>query len=161
MARSESEMDSGHRPQEEDHGREFLEETGEPSRRSPIFRRDDRDVGESPPAFPDNGLPEDEGQGSIAQTLSNLAATLEAEPPAPDELGGSFFPRQPRTLAEVGLSKAVLTDLALKILHYSGTPSAAQLMRRLGLGQTLVQQIMTTLQEERMCEGLSQSLLLT
>jgi len=154
-------MDSGHRPQEEDHGREFLEETGEASRRSPIFRREDRDVGESPPAFPDNGLPEDEGQGSIAQTLSNLAATLEAEPPAPDDLGGSFFPRQPRTLAEVGLSKAFLTDLALKILHYSGTPSAAQLMRRLGLGQTLVQQIMATLQEERMCEVLSQSDLFT
>ncbi len=154
-------MDSGHRPQEEDPGRDFLKETGEPSRPPRIFRREDHDAGEAPPAFPDSGPPEGEGQGSIAQTLSNLAATLEAEPAAPDDSGSSFFPRQPRTLAEVGLSKAFLVDLTLKIVHYSGTPSTAQLMRRLGLGQTLVQQILTTLQEERMCEVLSQSDLYT
>ena len=154
-------MESGHRPQEEDPGRESLEETGEPSGPPLIFRREDRDAGESPPAFADNGLPEDEGQGSIAQTLSNLAATLEAEPPAPDDSGSSFFPRQPRTLAEVGLSKAFLTDLTLKIMHYSGTPSSAQLMRRLGLGQALVQQILAAIQEDRMCEVLSQSDLFT
>jgi len=154
-------MESGHRPQEEGPGREFLEETGEPSRRSPVFRREDHDAGESPPAFPDNGLPEDGGQDSIAQTLSNLAATLEAEPPAPDDSGRPFFPGQPRTMAEVGLSKAFLVDLALKIMHYSGTPSAAQLMRRLGLSQTLVQQILAMLQEERLCEVLSQSDLFT
>jgi hypothetical protein len=126
-----------------------------------IFRREDRDAGESPPASPDNGLPEDEGQGSIAQTLGNLAATLEEEPPAPDDSESSFFPRQPRTLAEVGLSQAFLTDLTLKIMHYSGTPSSAQLMRRLGLGQALVQQILASIQEERMCEVLSQSDLYT
>jgi len=154
-------MESGHRPQEEDPGRESLEETGEPSRPPQIFRREDHDAGERPPALPDNGLPEDEGQDSIAQTLSNIAATLEAEPPAPDDSGSSFFPRQPRTLAEVGLSKAFVTDLTLKIMHYSGTPSMAQLMRRLGLGQALIQQILTTLQEERMCEVLSQSDLYT
>jgi hypothetical protein len=126
-----------------------------------IFRREDRDAGESPPASPDNGLPEDEGQGSRAQTAGNLAATLEAEPPASDDSGSSFFPRQPRTLAEVGLSQAFLTDLTLKIMHYSGTPSSAQLMRRLGLGQALVQQILASIQEERMCEVLSQSDLYT
>jgi predicted ATPase with chaperone activity len=154
-------MESGHKPQEEDPGREFLEETGEPSRRSLVFRRENRDAGESAAPFPDNGLPEDDGQDSIAQTLSNLAATLEADPPAPDESRSSFFPRQPRTLAEVGLSKAFLVDLTLKIMHYSGTPSTAQLMRRLGLSQALVQQILATLQEERMCEVLSQSDLFT
>ncbi len=154
-------MESGHRPQEEDPGRDTVEETGEPSGPPMIFRREDRDAGESPPASPDNGLPEDEGKGSRAQTLSNIAATLEAEPPASDDSGSSFFPRQPRTLAEVGLSQAFLTDLTLKIMHYSGTPSSAQLMRRLGLGQALVQQILASIQEERMCEVLSQSDLYT
>jgi hypothetical protein len=154
-------MESGDRPQEESPGREFLEKTGEPSRPPRIFRREDHDTGETTAALPDSGQEEGEGKGSIAQTLSNLAATLEAEPPAPDNSKGSFFPRQPRTLAEVGLSKAFLVDLTLKIVHYSGTPSTAQLMRRLGLGQTLVQQILTTLQEERLCEVLSQSDLYT
>ena len=46
-----------------------------------------------------------------------------------------MLPRQPRTLVELGLSKAFLIDLALKIIHYSGTPSVAQLNRRLGLGR--------------------------
>jgi hypothetical protein len=154
-------MESGDRPQDEGSGREFLEKTGEPSRPPRIFRREDHDAGETPAASPDSGPPQGEGQGSIAQTLSNLAATLEAEPPTPDDSGRSFLPRQPRTLAEVGLSKAFLVDLTLKIVHYSGTPSTAQLMRRLGLGQTLVQQILATLQEERMCEVLSQSDLYT
>lgn len=154
-------MDSEHKPQEEGPRREFLEETGEPSRGSVIFRREGRDAGERPPAFPDNGLPEDEGQDSIAQTLSNLAATLEAEPPAPDDRGDPFFPKQPRTLVEVGLSKAFVVDLTLKIMHYSGTPSTAQLMRRVGLGQSMLQEVLTTLQEERLCEVLSQSDLYT
>ncbi len=154
-------MESGHRPQEEDPGREPLEETGEPSRRSLVFHHEDHDGGESQSAFPDNGQPEDERQDSIAQTLSNLAATLEAEPPDLDDSESPLFPKRPRTLAEVGLSKAFVTDLTLKIIHYSGTPSTAQLMRRLGLGQALVQQTVATLQEERMCEVLSQSDLYT
>src|SRR3972149_1701096 len=103
MSRGDTDMESGDRPQEEGPGREFLEETDERSRPSPALPREDRDAGESPPASPDNGLPEDEGQDSIAQKLSSLAATLEAEPPAPDESGGSSFPRQPRTLAGVGV----------------------------------------------------------
>jgi hypothetical protein len=154
-------MESGHGPQEEDPGREPLEETGEPSRPPSIFRREDHDAREPPAAFPDNSPPEDEGQDSIAQTLSNVAATLEAEPPAPDDSGSSFFPRQPRALAEVDLSKAFVTDLTLKIVHNFGTPSMAELMRRLGVGPALIQQILTTLQEERLCEVLSQSDLYT
>jgi predicted ATPase with chaperone activity len=154
-------MEKGHKPQEEGPEREFPEETGESSQRSSTARGGDHDAGESPASFPDNGLPEDKAQDSTAQTLSSLAATLEVEPPAPDDSGSSFFPRQPRTLAEMGLSKPFLSDLTLKILHYSGTPTTAQLMRRLGLGQTMVQQILATLQEERLCEVVSQSDLYT
>src|SRR3989304_8239516 len=106
-------MDSGHRPEEEDPGRGFLEEMGELSRSSLSFHHEGRDVGEGSPAFPDNGLPQDEGRDSIAQTLSNLAATLQAEPSAPEALGSPFFPKQPRSLAEVRLSKAFIVDLTL------------------------------------------------
>jgi predicted ATPase with chaperone activity len=107
----------------------------------------------------------DEDTDSIAATLRSVAATLEAEdngsaPSAPPP-EVSLYPSQPRTLSEVGLSKAFLTDLTLKIMHYSGTPSTGQLMRRLGLGQSLVQQILSSLQEDRLCEVLSQSDLYT
>lgn len=154
-------MDSGERPQEEGPGRTFLEETGGPSRRSHPFRREGRDAEKRPSALPDKGPPQNEGKDSIAQTLSKLAATLEAEPPAPDDVGSPFFPKQPRTMAELELSRAFIVDLTLKIMHYSGSPSTAQLMRRIGLGQSILQEVLTTLQEERLCEVLSQSDLYT
>lgn len=72
-----------------------------------------------------------------------------------------IFPPAPRTLLDVGLSKAFLSDLAMKVIHYSGTPSVAQLTRRLGLGQHLVQQVLQGLAEERLVEVLSQSDLYT
>lgn len=133
-----------------------------PTERPPFLsRREDADrpIGGDAPATEEPG-------DSIAQALRNVAATLEADPPGADTPGadtpeGPPFPQQPRTLAEVGLSKAFLTDLALKIMHYSGAPTTAQLMRRLGLGQSMVQQILTALQEERMCEVMSQSDLFT
>lgn len=72
-----------------------------------------------------------------------------------------IFPPAPRTLVDLGLSKAFLSDLVLKVIHYSGTPSVAQLTRRLGLGQQLVQQILQGLAEEHLVEVLSQSDLYT
>jgi predicted ATPase with chaperone activity len=153
-------MDSGDRPQEEGPGRAFSE-GNKPSRRSPPFHREDQDAEGRPSAALDSEPMQAEGKGSIAQTLSKLAATLEAEPPASDNVGSPFFPKQPRTLAELKLSKAFIVDLTLKIMHYSGSPSTAQLMRRIGLGQSILQEVLTTLQEERLCEILSQSDLYT
>jgi predicted ATPase with chaperone activity len=74
---------------------------------------------------------------------------------------GSILPRQPRTLVDLGLSKAFLIDLSLKIIHYSGTPSVAQLTRRLGLGPNIVQHLIAALTEDRLIEVLSQSDLYT
>jgi len=74
---------------------------------------------------------------------------------------GSILPRQPRTLVDLGLSKAFLIDLSLKIIHYSGTPSVAQLTRRLGLGPNIVQHLISALSEDRLIEVLSQSDLYT
>ena len=153
-------MEIGQEPREGVPREEFADGTQEPSPGAAAGRE----------VFGDNGrgLDPDSGHGesgdSIEQTLRNVAATLEAEEDDASPEDGSpdgLFPRQPHTLAEVGLSKAFLTDLTLKIMHYSGTPSSAQLMRRLGLGQNMVQQILSALQEERLCEVMSQSDLFT
>src|SRR3990172_1802170 len=80
----------------------------------------------------------------------------------PEEIPeGSLMPRQPRTLVELGLSKAFLIDLTLKIIHYSGTPSVAQLNRRLGLGPNIVKQLMGGLRGDGLIEVLGQSDLYT
>ncbi len=141
---------------------ESIGQADEPQQQSAAFRSEDVDSGDGQGSLPDSDRAQNEGGDSIAQTLSNAAAALEADPPA--SRGGpesSVFPKQPNTLAEVGLSKAFLIDLTLKIMHYSGTPSAVQLTRRLGLGKAMVQQILSALQEERLCEVLSQSDLFT
>lgn len=87
-----------------------------------------------------------------------MAAVTDLDEPLRDD---QLLPPAPRTFSEVGLSKAFLTDLTLKILHYSGTPSMSQLVRRLGLTAEIVQQLLTALSEERLVEILSQSDLYT
>ncbi len=107
--------------------------------------------------------PDDSGpagsRDSLSQFMTRGAGLAIEEPDGSPE--SAMFPRQPRTLLDVGLSKAFLTDLALKIIHYSGAPSLAQLIRRLGLGPGIVQQLLTALSEERLIEVLSQSDLYT
>ena len=102
--------------------------------------------------------PEEQHRDSMSQFISRTMASV-AEAEGPDESG--LIPRAPRTFAEVGLSKAFLTDLTMKIMHYSGTPSLAQLSKRLGLHVDIVGQILQALQEERLVEVLSQSDLYT
>ena len=102
--------------------------------------------------------PADEHSDSMSQFISRTMATV-AEAPQPD--GDESFLRAPRTFAEIGLSKAFLTDLTLKIMHYSGTPSMAQLAKRLGLAGDIVSQILEALTEERLIVVLSQSDLYT
>src|SRR3990170_3614860 len=126
-------MQSDHGPEEMAEGHEVNDQADESPRQPSVFRREDgnHDVSRSPFT---NDRPTDDGSGgSIATSLRNVAATLEADPAAGGGPEQACFPRQPRTLAEVGLSKAFLTDLALKIIHYSGAPSTAQLMRMVGV----------------------------
>ncbi len=108
-------------------------------------------------------LESDDQEGALdrqtpPQFLKETAAAVEE---AEELISDTGLPRQPRGLHDLGLSKAFLTDLALKIIHYAGTPSAAQLMRRLGLSQTIVRQLLSALGEERLVEVLSQSDLYT
>ena len=102
--------------------------------------------------------PADEYSDSMSQFITRTMATV-AEAPEQDD-DGSFL-RAPRSFAEVGLSKAFLMDLVLKIMHYSGTPSMAQLAKRLGLAGEIVSQILEALSEERLVVVLSQSDLYT
>ena len=102
--------------------------------------------------------PADEHSDSMSQFISRTMATVAEAPEAGD--AGSFL-SAPRSFADVGLSKAFLTDLTLKIMHYSGTPSMTQLAKRLGLSGEIASQILETLVEERLVVVLSQSDLYT
>lgn len=97
--------------------------------------------------------PQEEGLSLHTIREAVAALTPEEEPEAEDPL----LPRQPRSLAEVGLSRAFVTDLTLKIIHYAGTPTLSQIVRRLGIAQSIVQQLLTALTEERLCQVISQS----
>jgi len=107
----------------------------------------------NPGAPPDAQEPTDSMSAFISRTMATVTDREEEE--------DAIIPPAPRTFSEVGLSKAFLTDLTLKIIHYSGTPSMAQLVRRLGLSQEIVSQLLSALTEERMVEILSQSDLYT
>ncbi len=119
-----------------------------------------REAGTSEPESPESAPPQDEPptDSMSAFITKTMAVAGEEDDGVPDD---NLMPRAPRNFSEVGLSKAFLTDLTLKIIHYSGTPSMAQLVRRLGLANEIVAQLLTTLSEERWVEILSQSDLYT
>ena len=102
--------------------------------------------------------PAEEHSDSMSQFISRTMATV-AEAPELDDDGSILS--APRSFADVGLSKAFLTDLTLKIMYYSGAPSMSQLAKRLGLNGEIVSQILETLGEERLVVVLSQSDLYT
>jgi predicted ATPase with chaperone activity len=106
----------------------------------------------------DNEEDEDSQGDSLSRFIIGSTTKKEELPEVPED---SLMPRQPRTLVDLGLSKAFLIDLTLKIIHYSGTPSVAQLTRRLGLGPNICQHLIAALTEDRLIEVLSQSDLYT
>lgn len=108
--------------------------------------------GEFPPE--EDGEPGDQPH-AFAQFIRSRAAPEMIQPE--EAVGSPLLPRQPRSLLDLGLSKAFLTDLALKIIHYSGTPALTQLIRRIGLGPGIVQQVTFNLAEEHLVEIMSQS----
>lgn len=117
--------------------------------------------GAHPSVYGKNRLPNDfnvdEPSDSLSRFINETTSGL-----GDDDTGDTgIFPPAPRTLLDVGLSKAFLSDLVMKVIHYSGTPSIAQLTRRLGLGQQMVTLILQGLAEDRLIEVLSQSDLYT
>ena len=119
---------------------------GNQDEKSSLFGEDN--VTPAPPPSPQSAN-EPDAQGSW-QT-----ATAEEEEATP------FFPSQPRTLADTGLSLAFLTDLALKTIHYSGLPSATHMTERMALPPAIVQQILTLLADDHLCEVASSSNMMT
>ncbi len=105
--------------------------------------------------------PQEEELNSFSQFIRSPAPAEVAPPPVEEGNTASIMPPQPRNLIDVGLSKAFLTDLTLKIIHYSGTPSLSQLIRRLGLNSNVVEQLISILNEEHTVEVLTQSDLYT
>jgi predicted ATPase with chaperone activity len=105
--------------------------------------------------------PDEEETDSFSQFMRRPGTTTGAPSEVEPEQLPTVMPPQPKTLLDVGLSKAFLTDLALKIVHYSGSPSLSQLIRRLGLGAGIVQQLISVLVEEHLVEVMSQSDLYT
>jgi predicted ATPase with chaperone activity len=72
-----------------------------------------------------------------AGTLSVLEAAVEARP-------------EPATIAETGLTREFLFELALKSIYYTGTATAAELVDALGLSGSVVQEILSALSRERL-----------
>ncbi|HXG35696.1 MAG TPA: hypothetical protein VNL15_01875 [Dehalococcoidia bacterium] len=89
----------------------------------------------------------------VAEALRRMSEQDSADEDSADGL----LPVQPRSFTQLGLSRAFLTDLTLKIIHYSGTPTAAQIGRRMGISPSLVQQIVSLLNEEGLLEMMSQA----
>src|SRR3990170_4645968 len=91
-------MQSDHGPEETAEGHEVNDQADESPRQPSVFRREDGDHDASRSPYTDD-RPTDDGSGvSIATSLRNVAATLEADPAAgggPQEAG---FSTQPRTL---------------------------------------------------------------
>lgn len=57
---------------------------------------------------------------------------------------------EPTTIAETGLTREFLYELALKSIYYTGTATAAELMDALGLSGSVVQEILSALSRERL-----------
>jgi hypothetical protein len=117
--------------------------------------------GAQPTVYGKHRLPSEFNVSEPRDSLSRFIDETIAGTSVDDRGDTGIFPPAPRTLLDVGLSKAFLSDLVLKVIHYSGTPSIAQLTRRLGLGQQMVSIILQALAEDRLIEVQSQSDLYT
>src|SRR6266542_5776222 len=119
---------------EHDRGRDIFrratrapEPSGDPEFRAPPRPRDPGELQAT--GLVDPGAEEEEERHGdpLSRFITQGGRKKDEDDDLPE---GSILPRQPRTLVDLGPSKAFLIDLSLKIIHYSGTPSVAQLTRR-------------------------------
>ena len=66
--------------------------------------------------------------------------------------GTPDIPPAPTTIEEAGLSLDMLTQLALKTLHFSGELTGAELGRRLGLNFSVIEGVLDALKVQRHVE---------
>jgi predicted ATPase with chaperone activity len=62
------------------------------------------------------------------------------------------FVPQPQTIEETGLDFGLLLDLCIKTMYYIGRPQARVISSQLGLAFRIVQEILTFLKREQLCE---------
>jgi len=106
--------------------------------------------------------PDDDRARSFRQALSGFAKGPEAPaaPVAVDEPDPALLalvPPQPRTMPDTGLSRAFLTELALKTIHYTGQPSANHIVERMCLPPRIVLDLLGMLVDDHLCELVSTS----
>ena len=106
---------------------------------------------------PDDDLVRTFGQalGGLAKRSDNPAAPAAIK--EPDAALLALVPPQPRTLPDTGLSRAFLTELALKTIHYSGQPSANHITERMCLPPAIVLDLLSMLADDHLCEVVSSS----
>jgi hypothetical protein len=77
-------------------------------------------------------------------STGNRTAHLPAKPTAP-----RFFPPQPRTLQETGLSSAMVEELILKALFFAGEMRGGELANRLKLPTVIIDEIIEGLRKQK------------
>jgi predicted ATPase with chaperone activity len=105
---------------------------------------------------PDDDLVRTFGQalGGLAKRSDSPAAAAVKEP---DAALLALVPPQPRVLPDTRLSRAFLTELALKTIHYSGQPSANHITERMCLPPAIVLELLSMLADDHLCEVVSSS----
>ena len=111
----------------------------------------------------EGGFASDEEYGREFGRLLNEPAKGPDGPAAPAAVAEpdaallALIPSQPRTMADTGLSRAFLTELALKTIHYSGQPSVNHITERMCLPPAVILNVLSTLTDDRLCEVVSSS----
>ena len=101
---------------------------------------------------PDEDYARDLGQPLGGPTNGPPAPAAAAAVEEPDAALMALVPPQPRTLFDAGLSRAFLTELALKTIHYSGQPSANHITERMCLPPAIVLELLGMLADDHLCE---------
>ena len=106
---------------------------------------------------PDDDLVRTFGQalGGLAKGPNGPAASAAVD--EPDAALLALVPTQARTLPDTGLSRAFLTELALKTIHYSGQPSVNHITERMCLPPAIVLDLLGILADDHLCEVVSSS----
>jgi len=85
--------------------------------------------------------------------VSNLtSAVVRIEEQEEEDPRQAPFVPQPQTIEETGLDFGLLLDLCIKTMYYIGRPQARVISSQLGLAFRIVQEILTFLKREQLCE---------
>ena len=79
-----------------------------------------------------------------------MTMTMSDTQPATSDVGG--LPPAPTTPQEAGLSLDLLTQLALKTLHFSGELTGGELAKRMGLNFSVMEPAVDFLKSQRQVE---------